>query len=87
MYVEFGIGDWLEPRPFLYGLLHQVCGIGLQCVCSLVPRPSSPPASERSVFANCRRSKPGGDKGFGSKASVCVHVRSYNFLCLCVVSG
>ena len=36
MYVEFGIGDWLEPRPFLYGLVHQVRGVGVQCVCSLV---------------------------------------------------
>ena len=33
MYVEFGIGDWLEPRPFLYGLVHQVCGV---CVCVCV---------------------------------------------------
>ena len=37
MYVEFGIGDWLEPRPFLYGLVHQVCGVCVcvcvQCVC------------------------------------------------------
>ena len=24
MYVEFGIGDWLEPRVLLYALTHQV---------------------------------------------------------------
>ena len=74
MYVEFGIGDWLEPRPFLYGVVHQVRGVSVQWVCSLVPRPSSPPASECSVFANCKRSKAGGSEGFGSEASVCVYV-------------
>ena len=24
MYVEFGIGEWLEKRPFLYSLTHEV---------------------------------------------------------------
>ena len=25
MYVEFGVGDWLEKFPVLYGITHQVC--------------------------------------------------------------
>lgn len=24
MYIEFGIGEWLEERPFLYAITHQV---------------------------------------------------------------
>ena len=24
MYIEFGIGEWLEQRPFLYAIAHQV---------------------------------------------------------------
>ena len=27
MYIEFGIGDWLEQRPFLYAITHQVCSL------------------------------------------------------------
>ena len=36
MYVEFGIGEWLEERPLLYAVTHQVRGwVGGLCVYSV----------------------------------------------------
>ena len=36
MYIEFGIGEWLEQRPFLYAITHQVSNIYGDCSYTLL---------------------------------------------------
>ena len=36
MYIEFGIGEWLEQRPFLYAITHQVSSLDINVMVTIL---------------------------------------------------